>query len=73
VSLLSRIQANEECAVGSCHEQRVDGTLFCGSEGRGHLADFWASRLQKLDDGTYAGIAGPQPRFAPKDLTGARA
>lgn len=50
------------CAVGSCSEEPVEGSLFCGALGNGHLADKWANRLQLLSDGTYAVIAGPQPR-----------
>lgn len=49
------------CAVGSCSEEPVEGAIFCGALGNGHLTDSWMGRLVRLPDGTFA--IGPQPRL----------
>lgn len=69
MTLLDRIQANERCAYASCPHDRLEGALFCGSAGAGHLSDWWAGRLRKLPDGRYYGTVGPRPRFPARDLT----
>lgn len=69
MTLLERIRAERKCSVAWCDEERVEGALFCGANGNGHLTDFWARRLRKTSDGSYIGIAGPNVRLPARDMT----
>lgn len=67
MSLLDRINAAESCAVVGCERHREPDSLFC----REHLADMWANRLDRQDDGTFIYSARFRGRLAAKDYSNA--
>ena len=64
MSLLDRIHANR-CAVQNCARARSIDSDVCSSD----LAEKWANRLSRQEDGTYR----RRRTFAPRDLTWPRA
>ena len=70
MSLLARVKAaQDECAVGTCHEPRAADAELCGSAGNGHLTDYWQGRLDRTPDGSFVWAAGPQAREQEEPLS----